>query len=110
MWSLEHFSFLYRCLREESPCLLTNYTRSTMVRVTLLLAGFHVGIGCSIHEKAETTIASNSLEMLDRPLDRKWLERVRISRNSAPLRLANYAQATISPEDLKALEALPQFR
>jgi hypothetical protein len=41
--------------------------------VTLLLAGFYVGIGASVGEKAETTVASNSLELIERPLGRDWL-------------------------------------
>ena len=41
------------------PCLLTTYTRSTAVRVTLLLAGFYVGVGRSVGEKDETTVATN---------------------------------------------------
>jgi len=68
MWALEHFSNLYRRLDPEIPCLLTNYTRSTSVRVTLLLSGFCVGVGTEVGEKAETTVASNRVEMLERPL------------------------------------------
>lgn len=113
MWSLEHFGRIYQRLSPSRPCLLTNYTRSTAVRISLLLAGFSVGIGCEVGEKAETTIASNAPELLERPLDRRWLERVRLSRNSAPLRMDRFkgqANRTISLDDFERLQALPQFR
>lgn len=110
MWTLAHFTEVRRRLQQETPCLLTNYTRSTAVRVTLLLAGFFVGIGCEVGEKAETTIASNRLELLKRPLERSWLARVRISRNSAPMNGASYSQAYISEEDFERLKNCPQFK
>ncbi len=86
LWTLEHFAALHARLDPTRPCLLTNYTRSTAVRVTLLLAGFFVGRGHATGEKDETTIASNALELLDEPLDARWLERVQKSTRSAPLR------------------------
>lgn len=112
MWSLDHFEKLFRKLHSASPCLLTNYTRSTAVRISLLLAGFYVGIGCPVGEKAETTIASNTASLIEKPLDRKWLERVRVSRNAAPIRLVHGqvpTQEAISVVDLEHLQALPQF-
>jgi tRNA U34 5-methylaminomethyl-2-thiouridine-forming methyltransferase MnmC len=111
MWSLETFR-LMRDRTDETdapPCLLTNYTRSTAVRVTLALAGWFVGTGVPTGEKTETTIASNRLDLLERPLDRDWLKRVRGSTNAAPFRNGLYAPGPISREDLAALEALPQF-
>ena len=109
MWTLEHFRTLYARLSEDAPCLLTNYTRSTAVRVTLLLAGFFVGRGCGIGEKIETTIASNRLNLLATPLDGAWLDRVRRSTRSAPLRGSATARPKISSTDLRALEAHSQF-
>jgi tRNA U34 5-methylaminomethyl-2-thiouridine-forming methyltransferase MnmC len=108
MWSLAHFTRLRSRLDPEAPCLFTNYTRSTAVRVTLLLAGFHVGIGSEIGEKAETSVASNDPRMILRPLERSWLERVRISKNSAPL-TGPYSLAPISDEDFERLRKSPQF-
>ena len=105
MWSLEHFSRLRSRMDDASPCLLTNYTRSTAVRVTLLLAGFYVGIGCEVGEKAETTVASNCRELIERPLAKSWLERVHISRNSAPMTSAQYSQAYISDSDFALLKS-----
>ncbi len=110
MWTLEHFSQLYRFLDPKTECLLTNYTRSTAMRVALLLAGFFVGTGCIIGEKAETTMASNRLELLNAPLDREWLERVRVSTNAAPLRTAVYSKSGISEADFEQLRKCPQFR
>ncbi len=110
MWTLSHFEKLRKILPSESPCLLTNYTRSSITRITLLLAGFYVGVGVGVAKKEETSIFSNTLSLLERPLDRKWLEkRVKISHSAAPLR-EEYRIAPINEEDLAALEAHPQFR
>jgi tRNA U34 5-methylaminomethyl-2-thiouridine-forming methyltransferase MnmC len=109
MWTLPHFTEVRNRLDPATPCLLTNYTRSTAVRVTLLLAGFIVGIGREVGEKAETTVASNCPELIAWPLPRSWLDRVRISRNSAPISRAPYSQEFITEADFRLLEKLPQF-
>jgi tRNA U34 5-methylaminomethyl-2-thiouridine-forming methyltransferase MnmC len=108
MWTLAHFTNLRKRLDPEVPCLFTNYTRSTAVRVTLLLAGFYVGIGSEVGEKAETSIASNKSEMIARPLEKSWLERVRISKNSAPM-TGPYQLLPIGEEDFERLKECPQF-
>ena len=108
MWSLE----VFRAARErcsEGGALLTNYTRSTAVRVTLALAGWAVGLGVATGDKDQTTIASTRLDLLERPLDQAWLRRVRASTNAAPFRGGHYAPGPIAEADLQALEALPQF-
>ena len=64
MWTLETFAALHARLRADTPCLLTTYTRSTAVRVTLLLAGFFVGVGGATGEKDETTVAANTPALL----------------------------------------------
>ncbi len=110
MWSLSHFTKLRSKLDPQRSCLMTNYTTSTYVRVTLLLAGFYVGIGCAVDKKLETTIVSNQLSALKNPLGRDWLDRrVRISHSAAPIRAAPYAISPLSDEDYAALRALPQF-
>jgi tRNA U34 5-methylaminomethyl-2-thiouridine-forming methyltransferase MnmC len=109
MWSLEHFEHLRQRLAPQVPCLLTNYTKSTAIRVTLLLAGFFVGRGSGVGEKDETTVASNTLELLESPLEIAWLDRVRFSTRGAPLRPGTRG-LEISPQDLAALEAHPQFQ
>jgi tRNA U34 5-methylaminomethyl-2-thiouridine-forming methyltransferase MnmC len=109
MWSLDHFTRLHARLSPSVPCLLSNYTRSTAVRVTLLVAGFFVGHGHATGEKDQTTIASNTLGLLDEPLDLAWLQRVRRSTNSAPLRPGRPVLAAISEEDWARLAGHPQF-
>ncbi len=89
LWTLDHFTRLRARLDPARPCLLSNYTRSTAVRVTLLLAGFFVGHGQATGEKDQTTIAANELELIAVPLDSAWLARVRRSTQSAPLRGGN---------------------
>src|SRR5207302_1936754 len=79
MWTEPLFARLFQLLDGDRPCALPTYSRSTMLRVTLLLAGFFVGIGHATGEKEETTIAANSLELIDEPLERRWLQRVRRS-------------------------------
>jgi tRNA U34 5-methylaminomethyl-2-thiouridine-forming methyltransferase MnmC len=108
LWTLEHFTRLHARLDPARPCLLTNYTRSTAVRVTLLLAGFFVGHGHATGEKDQTTIASNALALLTDPLDHRWLDRVRRSTRSAPLRV-NGGNGIIADEDFSRLAAHPQF-
>jgi hypothetical protein len=109
MWTLEHFAQLYARLSPDVPCLLTNYTRSTAVRATLLLAGFYVGCGHATGEKDQTTIATNVPGLLEEPLEEAWLTRLRRSTNGAPLRTGVSRPSAISPEDWTRLAAHPQF-
>ena len=81
-----------------------------MLRVTLLLAGFFVGAGHATGEKEETTIAANTVSLLDRPLDRNWLGRVRRSRSAEPLHSAEYRQAPLEAESWERLLEHAQFR
>lgn len=109
MWTLDHFTELRARLDDEVPCILTNSTRSTAVRATLLLAGFLVGRGEGIGEKEETTIAASHPQMLgEAALNTEWLIRVKASTASAPLR-AGALPRRIQAEDLAALEGHPQF-
>lgn len=107
MWSLSHFTGLRA--RVAPDALLSNYTRSTAVRVTLLLAGFFVGAGRSVGEKAETTVAAAEFGALEKPLGRDWLARVKISRNAAPLRGGARGDEPIGTEDFARLAAHAQF-
>ncbi len=102
MWTLEHFQRLFSRLTE--PCTLTSYSRSTAVRVTLALAGFHVGRGTATGEKNETTVAATHRDLLVDPLDGDWLGRVRRSTKAAPLREGGVA-GPISEDDFAALSA-----
>jgi tRNA U34 5-methylaminomethyl-2-thiouridine-forming methyltransferase MnmC len=109
MWTLGHFTRLHTRLDPTRPCLLTNYTRSTAVRVTLLLAGFFVGRGPATGEKVETTIAANAPGVLDDPLPVTWLDRVARSTRGGPLRLGKDA-AGITADELERLKTHPQFQ
>jgi len=109
MWTLPLFENLFRCLDPKRPCALATYSRSTIPRVTLLLAGFFVGAGEPIAEKEETTIAANHLALIDRPLGARWLERARTSHSAEPLRADDYKIAPLAPETWERLRAHPQF-
>ena len=109
MWTLPVFSNLFRLLDPEHPCVLPTYSRSTMLRVTLLLAGFFVGIGHATGEKEQTTIAATRLQSLDEPLDRRWLQRAGRSTSAEPLLGPSYRQAPLSPANWLSLQAHPQF-
>jgi queuine tRNA-ribosyltransferase len=62
---------------------LFTYSASTTTRVALLLAGFTVGVGAAIGDKAATTAAAVLASDLEQPLDHRWLQR--LSRSDAPL-------------------------
>ena len=101
MWTLAHFTRLRSLLHE--PCTLTSYSRSTAVRVTLALAGFHIGRGSATGEKDETTIAATHPHLLAAPLGAQWLGRVRRSTRAAPLR-EGQPPGPISDADFAHLE------
>ena len=105
MWTLGHFTRLRRCLDPRSPCTLTSYSRSTAVRVTLLLAGFFVGQGGAVGEKDQTTVAATHRELLADPLGVEWLGRVRRSTRGGPLREGKQP-GPISPEEFAVLSAV----
>ena len=109
MWTLPLFTNLFRLLDPQKPCAMPTYSRATMLRVTLLLAGFFVGVGHATGEKEETTIAANTLELLDEPLPKKWLERVRNSKSAEPMHEPVYEQKFISSESWDNLLKHPQF-
>jgi len=109
MWTLPLFTDLFRRLDPARPCNLTTYSRSTMIRVTLLLAGFFVGRGASTGMKEETTIAANTLELIHVPLDFKWLERARRSDCAEPLHDAVYRRAPLLSETWSKLQQHKQF-
>jgi hypothetical protein len=110
LWTAPLFSDLHRCLDAKRPCALATYSRSTMLRVTLLLAGFFVGAGHATGEKEETTIASNTLELLDEPLSESWLGRARRSRSAEPMWEPVYRQAHLTLESWEKLSLHPQFQ
>lgn len=109
MWSLPLFSHLYSALDSQRPCSLATYSRSTLLRSTLLLAGFYVGRGHATGEKEETTVAANTRELIEHPLDSRWLARANASTSAEPLHEDVYRQAPLSPESWEKLRQHPQF-
>jgi tRNA U34 5-methylaminomethyl-2-thiouridine-forming methyltransferase MnmC len=110
MWTLPLFTNLFRLLDPQRPCVLPTYSRSTILRVTLLLAGFFVGVGHATGLKEETTVAANSLALINKPLNARWLERARHSHSAEPLIENVYHIAPLSAESWRRLQAHPQFR
>jgi tRNA U34 5-methylaminomethyl-2-thiouridine-forming methyltransferase MnmC len=109
MWTAPLFSDLFKRLEATRPCGLPTYSRSTMLRVSLLLAGFWVGVGRASGRKEETTMAANRPELISRPLDGRWLERARRSRSAEPLWEPVYRQAPLAPATWDRLRQHPQF-
>jgi len=109
MWTAPLFANLFQALDPNRPCAMPTYSRSTILRVTLLLAGFYVGIGHATGEKDETTLAANTLELLDEPLPAAWLKRARLSKSAEPLWEPVYRQAHLTPETWEKLRRHPQF-
>ena len=110
MWTLPLFTNLFQRLDPQRPCALTTYSRSTILRVTLLLAGFYVGVGHATGEKEETTMAANNLDLITEPLNARWLERAARSDSAEPLHEPVYRRQKLSPETWERLRAHPQFR
>jgi len=110
MWTLPVMENLFRALEPASPCALTTYSRSTMIRTTLLLAGFFVGVGHAAGMKEETTIAANTLGLITEPLGARWLERAARSDSAEPLPGPRYRRSPIRLETLAQLRKHPQFQ
>jgi tRNA U34 5-methylaminomethyl-2-thiouridine-forming methyltransferase MnmC len=109
MWTLPVFQKLFTFLDKSRPCALPTYSRSTLLRVTLLLAGFYVGAGHATGEKEETTIAANTLELISEPVGERWLGRVQRSRSAEPLMDGAYRQTHLSEVNWERLRRHPQF-
>jgi tRNA U34 5-methylaminomethyl-2-thiouridine-forming methyltransferase MnmC len=110
MWTAPLFQNLFRHLDPARPCALPTYSRSTMLRVSLLLAGFFVGAGHATGEKEETTIAANTLDLISEPLEKKWLQRARKSTSAEPMWEPVYRQAPLSADTWEKLQRHPQFQ
>jgi hypothetical protein len=110
MWTLPLFENLFRMLNPQRPCALTTYSRSTMIRATLLLAGFFVGVGRATGLKEETTVAANTLNLIAEPLDARWLARSARSDSAEPLRDPVYHREKLVLPTLEKLRHHPQFQ
>jgi queuine tRNA-ribosyltransferase len=100
LWTVAAFSEVRRAAGPR--CALYTYSASTATRLALLLAGWAVGVGDAIGDKAQTTAAATALPDLARPLDRGWL--ARLSRPDVPLPLDAPADA------IARARSAPQFR
>jgi tRNA U34 5-methylaminomethyl-2-thiouridine-forming methyltransferase MnmC len=109
MWTLPLFTNLFQQLDPQRPCAMPTYSRSTILRVTLLLAGFFVGVGHATGEKEETTIAANDLSLIAEPLHARWLARARRSHSAEPMMEPVYRIAPLSETSWQKLAAHPQF-
>lgn len=109
MWTQPLFANIARRLDPARPCAMPTYSRSTMLRVSLLLAGFFVGAGHATGEKEETTIAANTLDLIAEPLDAAWLKRARNSTSAEPLWEPVYSQSPLAVSTWEKLRLHPQF-
>lgn len=110
MWTLPLFRRLFERLDPDRPCAMATYSRATLLRTTLLRAGFWVGAGEATGEKEETTLAGNTPTLIPRPLGTDWLGRALRSTSAEPLETAVYRQAPLSESTRVALLDHPQFR
>ncbi len=109
MWTLPVFRALRNRVDPSRPCALATYSRATLLRVTLLLAGWWVGAGSATGEKEETTLAASDRSLVGRPLDQTWIGRALRSRSAEPMVEPVYRQLPLSDETRARLLAHPQF-
>lgn len=85
LWTPASFSKLRAHARNDGDgCALLTYSAATPTRVSLLLGGFFVGTGIATGMKKETTVAATRRELLEQPLDARWLARWERSAAQAP--------------------------
>jgi queuine tRNA-ribosyltransferase len=99
LWTVGAFAAVRA--RAGARCSLFTYSASTATRVALLLAGWAVGVGDPVGDKAETTAAAVEAGDLARPLGPRFLERLR--RSQAPL------PVDAPPDARDRVAAAPQF-
>jgi queuine tRNA-ribosyltransferase len=99
LWTIAAFAAVRRVAR--ARCTLITYSASTATRVALLAAGFAVGVGDAVGEKAQTTMAAVDAADLQRPLTRDWL--ARLARADAPL------PSDAPPDVVARVSSSPQF-
>jgi queuine tRNA-ribosyltransferase len=99
LWTVAAFAAIRRLCRAGAT--LHTYSAATATRSALLLAGFLVGAGSATSENKQTTMAAVHASDVERPLDRRWLDR--LLRSSAPL------PADAPPGALARIASLPQF-
>ncbi len=99
LWTVAAFTALRsRC---RAGATVFTYSGATAVRSALLLAGFAVGVGEATGEHKAATCAAVDLRDVERPLDRRWLDR--LSRSTAGF------PGDAGADALARVAALPQF-
>jgi hypothetical protein len=109
MLTLPLFESMFRILAPDRPCAMPSYSRSTLLRVTILNAGFFVWTGHATGEKEVTTLAANVMDLIENPLDKTWLRRARNSTSAEPLWEPVYRQAPMTDATWERLRRHPQF-
>jgi tRNA U34 5-methylaminomethyl-2-thiouridine-forming methyltransferase MnmC len=105
LWTPNAFALLRAQAREdERGCSLFTYSAATPTRVSLLLGGFYVGAGVATGLKKETTVAATRRELLEQPLDARWLARWERSAAQTP-----HGSTASTDEIRRALRGHPQF-
>jgi queuine tRNA-ribosyltransferase len=99
LWTVGAFAAVRA--RAGARCTLFTYSASTATRVAMLLAGWAVGVGDPVGDKAETTAAAVDGRDLARPLGLRFLER--LGRSQAPL------PADAPPDARDRIATAPQF-
>lgn len=110
MWTLPLFTRLRELADPDTPCALATYSRATLLRVTLLRAGWFVGVGHATGEKNETTLAANRPELISEPLGPTFLDRANRSSSAEPMPGPTYQQHPLSEVSRQAIAAHPQFQ
>ena len=109
MWTRSLFEALHTRLAGDRPATLATFSRATLVRTALLLAGWYVGRGKAIAGKEETTMAGSHLELLSDPLGAEFIHRAETSDAGEPLADKGYRRAKLSPSSIQELRKHPQF-
>jgi queuine tRNA-ribosyltransferase len=99
LWTVAAFAAVRA--RAGARCALYTYSSSTATRVAMLLAGWAVGVGQAIGDRAETTAAAVEVGDLRQPLGHRFLERLARSQAVLP------ADAPADARD--RIAAAPQF-
>jgi tRNA U34 5-methylaminomethyl-2-thiouridine-forming methyltransferase MnmC len=104
LWSPAAFAALLGQGQEGGQgTVLFTYSASTRTRVSMLLGGLCVGVGDAIGTKQETTVAASRVDLLQRPLDGRFLQRFERSGARAPF-------GEPPPGWEEAVRSHPQFR
>lgn len=105
LWTPAAFTLLRGHARSDGEgATLFTYSAATPTRVSLLLGGFFVGSGAATGLKTETTAAATRCELLQNPLDQRWLARWERSSAQAP------HGVPLADEHRRAIRGHAQFR